>query len=86
MEAYAHAVPVIASDIPAIRETVTYGLNGILCDPHRSDTFIEAMADIAQRPERALKMGLNGKKLVTEHYTWDKIAQETIATYQKMAS
>lgn len=85
MEANAHAVPVIASDLPSIRETVTEGVNGMLCNPHDSTSFIKAMTTMAAQPNAARKMGLRGLKRVTEHYSWERIANETIATYQKMA-
>lgn len=86
IEANAHAIPVIASDIPAIRETVEHGVNGLLCDPNDSHTFIEAMKKLAAQPEEAKQMGLRGRDRVINCYSWDKIVNQTIAAYYKLAA
>lgn len=85
LEANARAVPVIASDIPAIRETVTDGENGLLCDPHHPEQFVSAMEEIMNNPEKARKMGALGRSKVLEHYSWKKIARETVNIYRKVA-
>lgn len=86
IEANAQSVPVIASDIPAIRETVSQGINGLLCDPEEPATFIEAMQYLAAHPEKAKNMGYSGRKRAIRDYSWDKIADMTVATYHKLAS
>ena len=86
LEANAHAVPVIASDIPAIRETVKDKYNGILCDHEKPEEFIRAMKYISEHPLEAHKMGINGILQVEESYTWDKIATRTINTYTKISA
>ncbi len=85
IEANAQAIPVIASDISAIRETVAHGTNGLLCSPGDPQSFIDAMTYLANRPEKAERMGLAGRKRVIEHYSWDSIVRQTIATYHKLA-
>lgn len=86
IEANAHAIPVIASNIPAIRETVEHGVNGLLCNPDDSHTFIEAMKELVKRPEEARQMGLRGRDRVIKHYSWDRIVNQTIAAYYKLAA
>ncbi len=86
LEANAHAIPVIASDIPAIRETVKNNFNGILCDHEKPEEFIKAMKYISDNPLEAHKMGINGIIQVEESYTWDKIADQTIDTYTKLSA
>lgn len=86
IEANAQAVPVIASDIPAIRETVEHGSNGLLCDPNQPASFIEAMKYYADQPAIAQRMGLAGKERVINRYSWESIVNQTVSVYQKMAS
>ena len=86
LEANAHSIPVIASDIPAIRETVRNRFNGLLCNSEKPEEFINAMHYISEHPLKAQKMGINGCKQVEAFYTWDKIAQRTIETYTKLSA
>ena len=86
LEANAQAVPVIASDLPAIRESVTHNYNGLLCNPQDGKQFIQAMNFLATDPEYASKMGTRGYLHVQTNYGWDKIAERTLEVYQKVAS
>lgn len=85
LEANVHAIPVIASDIPAIRETVTDNYNGILCHPDHPEQFINAMEYLSLNPIQAEQMGQNGRLKVLKQYTWDQIADRTIQAYNKIA-
>ena len=86
LEANSHAIPVVASDIPAIRETVKDKFNGILCNHEKPLEFIRGMQYISDHPLEAHKMGINGIVQVEESYTWDKIADRTIETYTKLSA
>jgi len=85
LEANAHAVPVIASDIAAIRESVTDGENGLLCEPANGKAFVEAMVQMIADPISTQLMGIRGRKRVIRDYDWQQIARETAATYQRIA-
>lgn len=86
LEANAHAVPVIASDIAAIRETVSHGENGLLCDPEKPEEYVAAMQRLIDNPLEAQLMGIRGRKKVINQYTWSGIAAATSQIYQKVAS
>jgi len=86
LEANLQGIPVIASDIPSIRESVTTGFNGILCDPAQPKTFTAAMSFLLGNPIQAKRMGIQGKKRVIEDYSWNTIADQTIALYHQIAS
>ncbi|OEK00909.1 hypothetical protein BFP97_05015 [Roseivirga sp. 4D4] len=85
LEANAHAIPVIASDIPAIRETIENEHNGLLCDPSKPLEFIEAMEYLSSKPTIAHQMGVKGMLKVQHSYKWSTIAERTIDTYYKIA-
>lgn len=85
LEANVHSIPVIASDIPAIRETVTNNYNGILCHPDHPEQFISAMEYMTKNPLETEKMGENGRTKVLRQYTWEQIAESTIQAYNKVA-
>ena len=56
----------VASDIPAIRETVKDKFNGILCNHEKPLEFIRGMQYISDHPLEAHKMGINGIVQVEE--------------------
>lgn len=85
LEANALAVPVIASDIPAIRESVKDGYNGLLCSPQEPLNFIKAMEKMASNPIEAQCMGIRGKKMVESTYDWKIIGEKIERIYYKVA-
>jgi glycosyltransferase involved in cell wall biosynthesis len=85
LEANSLQVPVIASDLTAIRESISHGFNGLLCDPNSPIEFIEAMQYILDHKEEAKKMGIDGQNRVNKDFSWDRITDHTVASYQKLA-
>lgn len=85
LEANSEGIPVIASDIPAIRETIVHGENGILCSKNRPEEFIQAMNHLAANREVGKAMGLKGKIKVESDYSWKKIAEKTESLYYTIA-
>ncbi|PIQ48338.1 MAG: hypothetical protein COW03_10890 [Cytophagales bacterium CG12_big_fil_rev_8_21_14_0_65_40_12] len=85
LEANALGIPVIASDLAAIRESITHGFNGLLCNPNQPSTFIDAMAFMIAHKDEARIMGLNGQERVKRDFSWESITANTIASYQQLA-
>lgn len=85
LEANSESIPVIASDLPAIRETIENGENGILCPDHNPKAFIEAMNYMAENRELAKAMGIKGRTRVKARFTWEKIAERTETLYRSIA-
>ena len=86
LEANLHGIPVIASDLPAIRESITSGENGLLCNLSRPEEFTNAMIFLQENRSLAKQMGKAGEKRVKEQYSWSKIADQTIELYHQLAS
>ncbi|TDQ17055.1 (1-_4)-alpha-D-glucan synthase (UDP-glucose) [Algoriphagus boseongensis] len=86
LEANVHGVPVIASDLEPIRETVTSEVNGILCNPEKPEDYIKAMEYFLDHPVAARNMGLRGLELVKASYSWNSVAEKTIEFYHQIAS
>lgn len=86
LEANSEGVPVIASDLPAIRETITHGENGLLCPTNNPVAFIEAMNYMANHRQEAEMMGSIGRIKVEAEYSWNKIAVKTESLYYSIAS
>ena len=74
LEAMATARPVVASDLPPLREIVEPGHTGAIARAGNPDslaaTIEPLLADVAYRA----RMGAAGRRWVTEHRTWDTAA------------
>ena len=92
LEAMACEVPVVASDVGGIPEVVVDGVTGTLVhyDEHDTTAFeagiAKALSLVVTDPELAQRMGQAGRQRAVEEFGWDRIAQETIAIYQKVIS
>jgi len=81
LEANACGKPVIASDIPGIREVVIPDKTGILTPVGDPITLSEAINDLYSDPAKAEQMGQAGRQHVAEHFSWENIALQTERLY-----
>jgi len=97
LEAMACSAPVVASATGGILEVVVDQETGYLVhfdqdpvsrfpsNPEKFSRDLAAMiTELMEDPEKALKMGLAGRKRVEEKFAWSAIADQTIALYQRM--
>jgi glycosyltransferase involved in cell wall biosynthesis len=61
VEAMAHGKPVVATAVNAIPEIVENGRTGILVEPGNTQALADALAVLAQDPQRAVAMGMSGR-------------------------
>jgi starch synthase len=95
LEAMACETAVVASAVGGIPEVVVDGETGLLVayDPKRAGdpefvsnfeaTFAENVNSLTRDADRAKTMGLAGRKRCIDEFSWEKIAQETVAVYEK---
>jgi glycosyltransferase involved in cell wall biosynthesis len=69
-EYMAHGKPVIASDIPPLREIIRNGKNGLLVDPQDPEAWKHAADLLIRDPALAEKLGRQGRKDLEERYAW----------------
>ena len=80
LEAMACRTPVIASDIPGVRENITKD-NGLLFPPRDVDRLADSIITIISDDEKIKRMGEAGRKLVEEKYDWNVIAEQVSKLY-----
>jgi colanic acid/amylovoran biosynthesis glycosyltransferase len=68
IEAMACALPVVSSDLPAIRELVVSGENGALVPPGDSAALAAALRELLDDPSRRAALGNNGRVTVVEMF------------------
>jgi len=84
LEAASCGRPIVTYDVPGCREIVKDGYNGYLVKPKSVTGLVKAISQLLNDTELCVKMGSNGRKLVEEHFTQEKIAEETIAVWEEV--
>ena len=63
-----YKLPVIASDIPPIREIIDTGIQGLLVPDQDTHALAKAIITLIINPEQQEKIGLAGYQRVTERF------------------
>lgn len=84
VEASAVARPVVASDLPALRELVTDGINGLLSEPENPEALAATIRRLLTDHELAERLGENGRQWVLEDRTWQANARRYDAVYRQL--
>lgn len=86
LEAYAFSVPVVASNLPSISQIVQDGQTGYLFKPGHVQSLVDGIARVLRNREDAKKMGANGRRLVEDRYTIDRVVESIEAIYDDLLS
>jgi glycosyltransferase involved in cell wall biosynthesis len=81
LESMAAGVPVVASDLPAVRELMRDGEHGRLVAPDRPGELARAIRVLLDLPEQRERMGRAARARVREQLTWDASVTQLRALY-----
>ena len=81
LEAWCAGRPVIAGDIPPLREVVREGVDGLHARNEPADVA-RAILELLSDPARARQMGEAGRARVAEHWRWPEVARRTEEAYR----
>jgi len=84
VEAMASRRPVVASDMPGVREVIKDGKTGLLCEPFNADDLAAKIGAIVSNAEEAAGMGAAGRKLAEERYSWEVIGEKIEKVYKEV--
>lgn len=82
VEASARGLPVVAADVPGLRDAVRDGVTGLLVPHGDSQALARSLIDLFADPERRRKMGDAGREWAAQ-YTWERSTTEFIAQLTK---
>ncbi|HEX4018889.1 MAG TPA: glycogen synthase [Frankiaceae bacterium] len=82
LEAMACATPVVASAVGGIPEVVDDGVTGFLVPPSEPKALADAVNRLLDDPGLAAEMGRAGRQRAAAEFSWQAIAQQTVALYQ----
>jgi glycosyltransferase involved in cell wall biosynthesis len=69
-ESMAAGVPVVASDMPAVRELITDGEHGRLVPPDRPAELARAVRIVLEYPQVAREQADHARRRIADHFTW----------------
>ncbi|WP_022852609.1 glycosyltransferase family 4 protein [Thermodesulfatator atlanticus] len=84
LQALAMKRPVIATNVGAIPEVIIHKQTGILIPPANPGEIKNAIFWMMKNPDLAKKLGENGRKLVEEKYSLDKMVDKIEKIYQEL--
>jgi glycosyltransferase involved in cell wall biosynthesis len=84
LEAMAHALPVVATDLPAIRETITNGKDGILTAPRDPEAIFRALDLLANDATLRMNMAAKGREKVLRQGKIGNWVERLIGFYEKL--
>lgn len=72
--------PIIASDLPVLREVLRNNENSILCDPEDTDEWVEALKWLSKDKKARESIGLKAKEDFLNEYTWKQRAEKILSS------
>lgn len=83
LEAMAAGKPIITTDIIGNREVVEDGVLGVLVPPADVEALAAATLTLMRDPVQAQALGAQAQRHVVDHFSADRMVQETLELYQQ---
>ncbi len=84
LEAFSIGVPVIASDLPQLRELIRDGETGLLFPPGDAEALAGRMRYALEHPEEMEVMGRKARDYVREQHSMEGMLAGTFAVYKRL--
>lgn len=82
LEAMACGVPVVASAVGGLIDTVVHGKTGLHVPPRDPRALASALFELLSNPEYAARLGAAGRQRARGRYSWARVATDTEKAYQ----
>lgn len=84
LEAWASGLPVIATNVGGIPDVCVHMENSILFKSKDSKALADSMRLLMDDKALSEKLGTQGRMLVKERFTWEKVAEKTLGVYKEI--
>jgi glycosyltransferase involved in cell wall biosynthesis len=84
LEAMACGVPVIATAVGGLTDTVVDGVTGVLVPPDRPDRLAHAINRLLADPLQCDAYGIAGADRASSRYSWTRVAADTLRIYENL--
>lgn len=78
LEAMAHRLPCIGTNVCAMPEIIDHGINGFVVPPRDSKALADSIIELLKNREKCKEMGDNAYKKYIQNYTWDEVAKKMV--------
>ena len=85
LEAMACGVPVVASAVGGMLDTVVHDVTGRLVTPKRPRELAEVVSTVLRDSFLRRSLGLAGRDRACARYSWDRVAADTLRIYERLA-
>ena len=82
LEAMARGKPVVATDIPGVKEY--FSQTAILVQPGEPHRLSEAIVRVLNDEQLRRRLGREGRRLVESRFTWDIILKQLVDLYRRI--
>lgn len=86
LEAMGCGVPVVASAVGGMLDTVVHDVTGRLVTPRNPRECAEAVSTILRDSFLRRSLGLAGRDRACARYSWDRVAADTLRIYERLVS
>ena len=86
LESMASGVPVVASDLPSVREIITGQGDGRLVRPDRPAELARAIRVLLEYPDHLRSMGEKARRRIEQNFTWTRCTARLSAFYRSFCS
>lgn len=84
LEGMAAGIPVIASDLPVVRELGQHGRHFLLVKPGSVDQIAQAVLDLHADPDLGRRLAAAAREHIVAHYTWERSGAALAAVYGEL--
>ena len=84
LEAQSTGLPVISTKVGGITEFLVDNENGFLIEPGDPTQLTQKLLTLLKDPKLAKEMGMRGRKLIEEKFSWRLITSQVIDLYHKL--
>jgi glycosyltransferase involved in cell wall biosynthesis len=81
LEAMACGIPVVASSVGGLIDTVVDGGTGRHVPPRDPEALAQVIAELLRDPDERHRLGRNGRQRVEQRYSWARVVAETERSY-----
>jgi glycosyltransferase involved in cell wall biosynthesis len=84
LEAMAAGLPVVATRIGGLPESIKDGETGLLVEPNDAATLADAIVRLLSDPELRKSMGKAARRRAVELFSWERVATDLLHQYEQL--